>query len=1034
MLKIFNSVTESDEFSSRDNWNGFSSVSSLSKYTDSGTSSYNYTFFKRSKYLDKDQNKLADSNATIELPKIRHSFLHLVKYDRYDPAKSRFLHCDLCSKLLIDTPQNASTKDYSCFRCTECGYLAHPGCLASVPANCYPATDLYWWSHVPRGSADNQKKSEPNFEKMEMASTPGTDIRELVRVWFTHSERSMVATDYEGHGFGVTIAPPPTVNFHLGVVLQEPHLVDPIGPPLTEKLVRDVCFGAAHTIFLCTDGSLYSIGRNYEGQLGLGSDVENSPQPRLVIDLASKVVSKISCGGNHNIALTQDNEIYVWGDGRNGRLGDGTDETKFKPTKLKLNIDQIKQSPCFIGGSKTDLRDYPITIVRCGWSHTMVVVETPTFLDTSGNPTSFSYLFTFGRGQWGQCGHGVTRDENRPKLVESFKYSKITDISGGYYHSAVLVNEYEISDNNNTTSIRTSNGRKNSSPEFSFRQITRGRVYCFGYGGEGQCGQGPDNLQHQLSPQLVHYLAGQEVTSVACGGFHTIALVSPPVVASTPTTITAPLSLAYFWGGINGETVSIPKVISQLSDKNIISVKTAMFQTIAVCVHTPVMTSANVIPPSPMPVREVQTTPKEAPKTPQTPKGSTRDFYRNRSVDTPPKRKESAVARDMTNSVVTPITPFNPPAAPSTQVVVTNPHLISGSQYLLYRVLYTIALKKPLEAEVGSLSVRIEDYSKTAQQKKIQLEKFRLAQLRLEQRKKQYEFSLSRLNAEKEKAQKLRETCQLRRTLLDQATTLLENNKTTISNRAALLYEKISTIQHQNEAIEVYRNKLLQYISQIFPIERISNVEYTICDLVLPNLDNLDKLFLEAGNFLKDPYNFKKYDKEMIANSVGYVIQLLELVSKYIEFPFIYDMRFLGSRSCIMDPVTTDNIQIFPLYVPQKIEHFNYALTLLHQNLDQVLRSRGIDCLNLGWTLPNVQKLLLGENASIPLKQDKDSDEHSDNNNHTPQRVRKSSQTASTVTYTVNFSSPALVMPSSPHGSTNNIAAAAANGLKNSPK
>lgn len=217
--------------------------------------------------------------------------------------------------------------------------------MALVQANCFPPIDLYWWSHVPRGSSDNQKKSEPNFEIMEMASTPGTDTRELVKVWFTHSERSMVATDCmycfihiiqfvenilmvnsdEGRGFGITIAPPPSVNSHLGIVLEEPHLVDPIGPPLTEKLVRDVCFGAAHTIFLCTDGSLYSIGRNYEGdfdwigskliegQLGLGSDVENSPQPRLVIDLASKVVKKISCGGNHNIALTQDNEIYVWG-------------------------------------------------------------------------------------------------------------------------------------------------------------------------------------------------------------------------------------------------------------------------------------------------------------------------------------------------------------------------------------------------------------------------------------------------------------------------------------------------------------------------------------------------------------------------------------------------------------------------------------------------------------------------------------------------------------------------------------------------
>ena len=115
MLKIFNSVAESDEFSSRDNWNGFSAVSNPNKYTESGSSTFNYTFFKRSKYLDKNATKLADSNAPIELPKIRHSFIHLIKYDRYDPAKSRFLHCDLCTQLIFDS---ASKENFSCFRCT----------------------------------------------------------------------------------------------------------------------------------------------------------------------------------------------------------------------------------------------------------------------------------------------------------------------------------------------------------------------------------------------------------------------------------------------------------------------------------------------------------------------------------------------------------------------------------------------------------------------------------------------------------------------------------------------------------------------------------------------------------------------------------------------------------------------------------------------------------------------------------------------------------------------------------------------------
>ena len=93
------------------------------------------------------------------------------------------------------------------------------------------------------------------------------------------------------------------------------------------------------------DGFVYSWGINEYGQLGHG-DTKDRYIPTLIDGLNK--IKKIYCGGDYTMAINgnkinfqkywnlklENDELYVWGDNRNGQLGldNISDKYKFKPT------------------------------------------------------------------------------------------------------------------------------------------------------------------------------------------------------------------------------------------------------------------------------------------------------------------------------------------------------------------------------------------------------------------------------------------------------------------------------------------------------------------------------------------------------------------------------------------------------------------------------------------------------------------------------------------------------------------------------
>ncbi len=85
-----------------------------------------------------------------------------------------------------------------------------------------------------------------------------------------------------------------------------------------------------------SDGTLWSWGENFVGQLGQG-DTTARPYPTVVGTDSDWV--KVSAGGDHVIALKSDGTLWAWGDNADGGLGLGDNTDRDVPTQVGADVD-----------------------------------------------------------------------------------------------------------------------------------------------------------------------------------------------------------------------------------------------------------------------------------------------------------------------------------------------------------------------------------------------------------------------------------------------------------------------------------------------------------------------------------------------------------------------------------------------------------------------------------------------------------------------------------------------------------------------
>jgi alpha-tubulin suppressor-like RCC1 family protein len=96
--------------------------------------------------------------------------------------------------------------------------------------------------------------------------------------------------------------------------------------------VIDFDGGDGHTVALKSNGTVWSWGRNNDGQLGIG--FTGGPDQLLPCSTHITDVVKIIAGAQHSIAMKSDGTIWAWGRNQNGQLGDNSNTSRPSPVQV----------------------------------------------------------------------------------------------------------------------------------------------------------------------------------------------------------------------------------------------------------------------------------------------------------------------------------------------------------------------------------------------------------------------------------------------------------------------------------------------------------------------------------------------------------------------------------------------------------------------------------------------------------------------------------------------------------------------------
>jgi alpha-tubulin suppressor-like RCC1 family protein len=98
--------------------------------------------------------------------------------------------------------------------------------------------------------------------------------------------------------------------------------------------IKTIALGSDHTLALTNGGQVYAWGMGDFGRLGNGSE-DDQPSPVLIGSLSG--ITAIAAGSDHSLAVKDDNTVWAWGTNGVGQLGIGS-TTPFKaliPVQVK---------------------------------------------------------------------------------------------------------------------------------------------------------------------------------------------------------------------------------------------------------------------------------------------------------------------------------------------------------------------------------------------------------------------------------------------------------------------------------------------------------------------------------------------------------------------------------------------------------------------------------------------------------------------------------------------------------------------------
>ncbi|XP_035763485.1 E3 ubiquitin-protein ligase HERC2 [Neolamprologus brichardi] len=196
--------------------------------------------------------------------------------------------------------------------------------------------------------------------------------------------------------------------------LEEPKMIGTFNGKQAGKHVVHIACGSTYSAAITADGELYTWGRGNYGRLGHGSS-EDQTTPMVVTAFKGLKVVDVACGSGdaQTLAVTENGQVWSWGDGDYGKLGRGGSDGCKTPKLVEK------------------LQDLDIVKVCCGSQFSVAL-------------TKDGQVYTWGKGDNQRLGHGTDEHVRYPKLLDSLQGKKVVDVAVGSTHCLALTDDGEV--------------------------------------------------------------------------------------------------------------------------------------------------------------------------------------------------------------------------------------------------------------------------------------------------------------------------------------------------------------------------------------------------------------------------------------------------------------------------------------------------------------------------------------------------------------------------------------------------------------
>lgn len=328
-------------------------------------------------------------------------------------------------------------------------------------------------------------------------------------------------------------------------------------PCLFSFSIAQIACGSDHSVLRTSEGLVYAMGSNADGQLGLNDrGVKRTASPALVQGLLEEQRSVyVACGAAHTVAVTASGRACAWGLGSSGALGTGDSLSRWGPAVVTMpKAHTVVSAACGgrhsaflvqasfeeknslflcgagdagqLGSGARDSHLIPTLLAleesveeaACGLLHTLFRTE-------SGQ------IYAMGANTFGQLGLGSKRGTLVPVQITALEGTRVKQLACWSSSAAIssdgqlylwgsgtfgeILTPQRVSGLSQITDISIGGG-------FGAVIDRAGQVWTWGTNSGGELGLGDSDSR--ASPALLTALQGKVMQQIACGSAHVLAL------------------------------------------------------------------------------------------------------------------------------------------------------------------------------------------------------------------------------------------------------------------------------------------------------------------------------------------------------------------------------------------------------------------------------------------------------------------------------------------------------------------------------